>query len=65
MHEKILKVKDVCERLNISSTSLWRYRKAGVFPDPVSISGSPSLKGWTEKDVNKWIDDNFSIQKEG
>ena len=61
MRETFLRAKHVCERLNISETSLWRWRKAGFFPDPKSLPGS-SIKGWAESTVNLWITENFTDQ---
>lgn len=59
MSEKVLRKKDVCKKIGLSSTSLWRLQKSGKFPEPSSIEGS-SLKGWKESTINKWIDDNYN-----
>jgi predicted DNA-binding transcriptional regulator AlpA len=59
MREKILRTKDVCQRLGVSATTLWRWRKDGSFPNSKNIPGS-SIQGWTESTVNGWITENFS-----
>ena len=58
MREKILRTQDVCDRLNISQTTLWRWRKAGEFPEPSRVQGS-SLRGWPESLVDLWISKHF------
>lgn len=63
MRETILRTKDVCQRLGISTTTLWRWKKRGDFPESKTIPGS-SLQGWTESTVNGWIIENFSDNEE-
>lgn len=63
MGERILRTQHVCKKLNISATSLWRYRKSGVFPDPCKIEGS-SVCGWRESVVDEWISKNFTSSME-
>lgn len=58
MKERILKTKDICELLQISPTTLWRWRKAGQFPEPSKITCS-SYQGWREETVNQWVKTNF------
>lgn len=58
MREKVLRNKNVCEMLNISTTTLWRWQKAGYFPESRSLPCS-SIKGWSESTVNAWITRNF------
>lgn len=58
MGEKILRNRNVCEMLNISPTTLWRWQKAGYFPKSKSLPCS-SIRGWTESTVNSWIVLNF------
>lgn len=62
MRELLLRKQAVCETLNISLTTLWRWEKAGYFPKAKSIPGS-SIKGWSETTVNNWIEDNFSYTR--
>lgn len=64
MNEKILKAKDICELLQISQTTLWRWRKAGQFPEPSRIPHT-SYQGWHEKTVKQWFKANFSNNKRG
>lgn len=64
MHEQILRAPQVCERLGISITTLWRWRKENLFPAPKNLPGS-SIKGWSESTVDKWVIENFSAIEEG
>jgi len=59
MHEKIIRIKQVCKRLgDISETTFWRIRKeCNDFPTSVKIKGT-SIKCWSESEVNQWIIDN-------
>jgi len=63
MQNKILRAQQVCERLDISLPTLWRWRKARIFPDPVKIEGT-SIQGWTESTVDDWIEKKFTGQGE-
>ena len=63
MSERLLRASHVCDRLNISDTTLWRWRKAGYFPEPKRLPGS-SIQGWTEITLNEWILRNFSDHTE-
>jgi predicted DNA-binding transcriptional regulator AlpA len=63
MRKTILRTQKVCEMLDISSTTLWRWRKAGQFPNPCRVHGS-SFQGWSESVVNDWIYKNFSVDEE-
>lgn len=55
MSENLISLLTVRERIgHISSTTIWRMRRANQFPEPVVIS--PNRKAWRESDVDKWID---------
>jgi predicted DNA-binding transcriptional regulator AlpA len=59
MHVRILRAKEVCDRLSISATTLWRWtQRKGVFPKPIAIPGS-SVKGWHESTVDAWINEHY------
>lgn len=62
MEETILRINEVCERLGVSDTTLWRWRRAKSFPEPKSIPGS-SVKGWTATTINEWILENFGEEQ--
>lgn len=58
MTTKILRRKEICEILNISTTTFWRLRKANKFPAPKNIAGT-TIQVWSESTVELWITDNF------
>ncbi len=37
----------------LSDTTIWRMRRKGLFPNPVSVS--PGKKVWRESDISDWI----------
>lgn len=51
---KLVGGKEFADRLNISGTTFWRWRKADVIADPLNIPGS-RLKKWTEAYVDEFI----------
>ncbi len=50
---KFLRMKDVCERVGLGRTTVWRLTKEGKFPAS-HLLGSRSI-GWLESDVEKWM----------
>jgi len=51
---KIIRLKEVTEITGLSRTTIWRLGKRGAFPRKRSLS--PRVKGWLEKDIQKWMD---------
>lgn len=49
----LLNADDVCQRLAISRTSLWRLVKLGKFPAAVELG---TLRRWRTVDVDSWVD---------
>ncbi len=62
--QRVLKTKDICEILQISPTTLWRWRRSGKFPEPVKVEGS-SCQFWTPKTMNDWINENINEKTKG
>jgi prophage regulatory protein len=50
----ILSKPDVCRKVKLSSSSLWRYVKNGMFPPPIDLG--PNRVGWIESEVDSWIE---------
>ena len=49
MSERILRVRDLCERLGVSRTTLWRRVESGALPAPFKIGGPGTRAvGWFE-----------------
>jgi len=52
MNERLLKVSDVAERMNLSTRAIWNYRDMGFMPTAVKVGGAVR---WREKDIDAWI----------
>ena len=53
MQDRILRMPDVLEIVNVSRTTIWRQVKAGTFPAPVKLS--PRAVGWRKSEVDAWM----------
>ena len=51
---RLLDVKEVCRRLNVSRSTLYKMIAAGQFPPPLRLPGGAPR--WREDDVDGWID---------
>lgn len=51
---KILNIKAVKEKVNLSPTTIWRLEKAGKFPARINITDSRI--GWSEAEVDQWLE---------
>ena len=52
--EKLLRKKKVLELCGVSNATLYRMIKAGVFPEPLSLTGERSV-AWKESEVELWM----------
>lgn len=52
-HMKVLRKREVAERLGVSIMTLWRWEKKGTFPRHISL-GSGSV-GYLETEVDEWL----------
>ena len=53
MHNKILRIKQVIERINLSKTTIYRLIRKNQFPKPINLSHASV--GWLEDDINEWV----------
>lgn len=53
MNNKILRIKQVIERIKPSKTTIYRLISKNQFPKPINLSSSSV--GWLEADINDWI----------
>lgn len=51
---KLLGERSVREKTSLSDVTRWRLRKAGKFPEPITIS--PGRVAWRESDIDAWIE---------
>ena len=50
----LLRTKDVLAILRVSKPTLWAWRRAGRFPEPLRLG--PNTVAWREADVRRWIE---------
>ncbi|PMM19949.1 hypothetical protein BCT62_00375 [Vibrio splendidus] len=48
-----IRANELSEALGISLSTLWRWRKAGVVPEPISLG--PRIVGWRTSDIQNWL----------
>lgn len=51
---RIIRGKELSKMLNLSPTTIWRMRRAGQFPEPVSIP--VRAVGWEEATIHEWVE---------
>lgn len=54
MNDKFLRQKDVAQILGISTTTLWRYRNAGIISQPIRLSDQ--VVGWRASTIEAWLE---------
>ncbi len=53
--EQLERLPQVAARLQLSTTTIWRMRRAGCFPAPVSTGVSGKAVRWRRSDVDAWL----------
>lgn len=51
--ERVLRRRDLRQKVGLSDTQIWRMEKAGIFPSRRQIS--PGLVGWLESEVDEYL----------
>jgi prophage regulatory protein len=51
--DRILRDREVRERVGLSRATIWRMIRSGDFPAPVRLG--PQSVGWIEREVGDWI----------
>jgi len=52
--ERILRRREVLDRVGVGQSTLYDWMKRGEFPRPVALGSK--LVGWRESDVTAWIE---------
>lgn len=60
MADRILRVRDVTERVGLGRTSLWRKERDGEFPRRRVIGGG--IVGYLESEIDDWIKSRPVVQ---
>ena len=51
---KILKHKEVAQKVGLSKVTIWRLERKGKFPPRIHLSDN--CRGWTEEIIDNWIE---------
>jgi len=51
--QRAIRISEVCRRVGISRTQIYRLVSRGAFPSPVHISERISV--WREADIDAWL----------
>ena len=52
--DRILRPRELAERIGLSLTTLWRLRRRGELPEPLRLS--PGCVGWRASDIERWLE---------
>lgn len=55
MDETYIDIKDVMRLTSLSRTSIWRHRRAGMFPAPKVFT--PRIHKWPKSQILKWLEE--------
>ncbi len=50
---EILSIKQTCQRIGVSRTTLWQLTRDGCFPKPVAVT--ETRRGYIASEVDAWI----------
>jgi prophage regulatory protein len=50
---RFLRLPEVCDRIGLSRSTVYRLINEGVFPDPVKVTARTSA--WLESSVQRWM----------
>ena len=53
--DKLLRINDVLDRLNVSRETLRRWRKTGLFPNPKHLGRGDFRLVWDPSEIEDWI----------
>lgn len=57
--DRLLSIKQIQERVQISRVSVWRWEKEGKFPKHVKLG---SIARWKESEIQQWIADLRAVE---
>ena len=51
--DRLLRLRDVCEIVAVGRSTIWRWVRAGTFPEPIRVGGSAVR--WRLSTIQKWM----------
>jgi prophage regulatory protein len=51
--DRILRPRQLADRIGLSLATLWRLRRRGDLPEPIRLS--PGCVGWRTSDIEAWL----------
>ena len=58
MTTRVIKIKEVLDRTQVSRSQVYSLIAEGKFPKPIKLGGGRS-SGWISSEVDQWIDDRI------
>ena len=52
--DRILRPRELSNRIGLSPTTLWRLRRRGDLPEPIRLS--PGCVGWRSSEIERWLE---------
>ena len=50
---KHLRAKELSELLSVNPSTLWRWRRQNILPQPVEIG--PNVVAWSHESIQQWL----------
>ena len=63
MSERLLKIKEVCDRVGFGVTMVTEWVAQGKFPQPIRPFGNHHPR-WLDSEVDAWIQDQVKMNRE-
>ena len=64
MTARVIKIKEVSERTQVSRSQVYSLIAEGKFPKPIKLGGGRS-SGWILSEVDQWVDDRITERDSG
>ncbi len=52
--DRILRPRELADRIGLSLATLWRLRRRGDLTEPIRLS--PGCVGWRSSDIERWLE---------
>ena len=62
MNERLLRAREVCERIGFGATTLREWVNEGKFPQPIQLFGKGHPR-FLESEVNAWIEEQIRLSR--